>query len=492
MNGRGGLHATSFLAALAIAGLAVTGCSKTEAGDSKDEPKASGQTQAKAEKEDEQQPIETELPTSTKTFDEEPPLRVAVSKAAEAASPAVVSLRVQARQRVRRGPIPFFGRGRPQDRIKRGQGSGVIIRDNGYILTNNHVVEEADRIEVELRDDRRFKGQVVGADPATDLAVVKIDAKDLPSASFAEPDSLKVGQWVVAIGSPFGLQYTVTSGVVSAKGRGGLGVNEIEDYIQTDASINPGNSGGPLVDLRGHVVGINTMIIGRGNNVGFAVPGELAQRVANQIIDSGHVSRAWIGVTFQDLDPEMAEQLGVESDDGALVSAVKPGGPADEGGMQSGDVIVAVDGKELSEGQDLLREIIKKDVGSKVELTILRDGERKTLAVKTGKRPGSGAPQKGPGGQQNGTAESYGLVLQKLTPSLAQRTPYRGKTGMLVARVMPGSPAQRAGLRKGDLIVEADGNEAKSAQVLTKALKDGSALLRVLREDGAFFTVLSK
>jgi serine protease Do len=219
----------------------------------------------------------------------------ALTDVAESVSPSVVSIQVEVTKPQNEG-FPFFFGGQGRGGIVRGGGSGVILRPDGYVLTNNHVVREASRIEVRLKNGKSFPASVVGADPATDLAMLKIDAKGLPPAEFASSDKARVGQFVIAIGSPFGLDYTVTTGVLSAKGRGGIGANEIEDYLQTDASINPGNSGGPLVNLHGRVLGINTMIIGRGSGIGFAIPSEIAQRVARQLIESGTVKRAWLGV----------------------------------------------------------------------------------------------------------------------------------------------------------------------------------------------------
>jgi serine protease Do len=419
----------------------------------------------------------------------------AFSTVAEHASRSVVSIRVEQRRRRPRMPFPFFrfgphGRGDQGDRhgIRRGNGSGVIIRSDGYVLTNNHVVEKASHIEVILQDGRRFEGEVVGRDPATDLAVVQIDASGLPRASFADSTDVKSGQWVLAIGSPFGLDYTTTAGVISAVGRAGLGANEIEDYIQTDASINPGNSGGPLVNLSGKVVGINTMIVGRGTGIGFAVPSNLARTVSGQLIDKGKVQRAWIGVTFQELTPRLARRLDVSAEGGAVVSSVVDGGPADEAGVKPGDVIVSVDGEELQESQDLLRKVIAKPVGSKVQLGVIRDGDRVKLEIETGERPDAqqrrGRGQAGPAG--------FGLQLQELTPRIAQQLGLEGAQGVVVTGVQPGSPAQRAGLKKGDVIVEADKERVREPEQVEQALSDGSALLRVRRGDGAVYVVLEK
>ena len=435
----------------------------------------------------------------TKAIEDAQRLGEAFSSVAEFVSPAVVSIRIEAKRT--QSPFPFrffgpnpFGGEDEGDGITRGNGSGVIIRSDGYILTNRHVVEKATRIEVRLQDDRRFQAKVVGMDAATDLAVLKIGAQKLRAASFADSSRIRVGEWVVAIGSPFGLDYTVTAGVVSAIGRGGIGANEIEDYLQTDASINPGNSGGPLVNLRGEVVGINTMIVGRGTGIGFAVPSSLAKHVTEQIILSGKVRRAWIGVGFQELTPELAKQFGVPNARGALVGSVMNNGPAARAGLRAGDVVVSVDGQGVKEGRDLLRTIISKKIGQSVKLEVLRNKERKTFTLTTEQRPDQGGAA---AGSRQGRApaapasDEFGLQLQGITPQLAQELGVK-EAGVLIARVTPGSPAERVGLRARDVILEADRKPARSESEVQRALSDGTALLRIQRGEGSLFVVLSK
>jgi len=341
----------------------------------------------------------------------------AFATVAEHVSPSVVAIRVEARVEQPQMPFPFFfgqqGPQPPNDGIARGTGSGVVIRPDGLILTNNHVVDRATRIEVLLQDGRSMPGQVVGTDPATDLAVVRISAQNLPAASFADSRQVRPGQWAIAIGSPFGLDYSVTTGVVSSVGRGGLGMNEIEDYIQTDASINPGNSGGPLVDLDGHVIGINTMIVGRGTGIGFAVSSELARRVADQLIAHGRVRRPWIGVQFQDLTPELASalQIAEHGRNGALIADVVPSGPADRAGLRPGDVVVSIEGHQVREARDLLREVLLHDVGSRLALQVMRNGHPQNVSMLAQERPGhehDGAapqPQAQAGGLLRGAAQ---------------------------------------------------------------------------------------
>jgi serine protease Do len=423
-------------------------------------------------------------------------LEQAFSGVAERASPSVVSIRVEVK---RPQPsfgffFPFGGGGQGDPGIQKGGGSGVVISSDGAILTNNHVVENASRVEVSFQDGRHFVAKVVGTDPATDLAVLRIPAKGLPAARFADSDAAQVGQWVIAIGSPFGLDYTVTAGVLSAKGRGGLGANEIEDYLQTDASINPGNSGGPLINLRGEVLGINTMIIGHASGIGFAVPSNLARKVSSELLEKGDVSRAWIGVSYQELTPELASSFGVERTRGALVNEVASGSPAQQAGLKPGDIILDVGGREVREGRDLLRVVLQNPVGAKLPVTVLRDGQKKSLTLVTAERPTAaeaqgklGARQKRGGAPE---ASQQGLALQPLTPDVARRIGYGGAGGVVVAAVQPGSAADRAGLTRGDVIEEANKKPVQNAKQVEEALAQGRTLLRLSRQGGTFFTVV--
>jgi serine protease Do len=412
---------------------------------------------------------------------------------AERVSPSVVTIKVETKREGAPGMfgMPFFGA--PNNEapgVARGSGSGVVFRADGAILTNHHVVEKATRIDVTLRDGRTFRAKVVGADQAVDLAVLKIDAKALPVATFADSSRARVGEWVLAIGAPFGLDYTLTAGVLSAKGRG-VGANEIEDYLQTDASINPGNSGGPLVDLDGHVLGINTMIIGRGSGIGFAIPADIARDVADQLLTTGKVRRAWLGVSFQELTPEVAQGLGRKDTHGALVAGVQAGGPAERGGVKPGDVIERVDQQVVTEGRDLLRAVLRKTVGADVTLGVWRDGKLQALKVKTAERP-SDARKQGMGAPDEASeAGALGLELQDLSPRIASQLGYRGDGKVVVSGVNTGSPADAAGLQRGDVIVEADRRAVSSAADVRAALTDGKALLRVDRDRGSFYTVLS-
>jgi Do/DeqQ family serine protease len=427
-------------------------------------------------------------------------LGVAFSRVAQQASPSVVSIQVEVKR-----PQPNFGfffpfGGSPDGQqggggIQRGGGSGMVLSADGAILTNNHVIENATRIQVAMQDGRRFSAKVVGVDPATDLAVLKIDAKGLTPLKFADSDRALVGEWVIAIGSPFGLDYTITAGVLSAKGRGGMGANEIEDYLQTDASINPGNSGGPLIDLDGNVLGINTMIIGHASGIGFAIPSNLARKVSTELLQKGDVSRAWIGVSYQELTPELASGFGVQRTRGALVNELVPNGPAAKAGVRAGDIIVEIQGREVREGRDLLRAVLQYPVGEKLSLTVLRDGTQHKLQVVTAARPdqrearagaGPAKPQKGQAKPQH----SKGMELAALTPDIARRIGYQGAGGVVVANVVPGSVADRAGLMRGDVIEEVNRKPVSSERQLEEALSGPKALLKVHRQGDTFFAAL--
>ena len=416
-------------------------------------------------------------------------LEDAFTRVAQKVSPSVVSIRVEMkRPQTQNFGFPFFGDQPNNPGFSTGGGSGVAISTDGYILTNNHVIKNATRIDVTLKNGKRFRAKLVGSDAATDLAVLKIQGKGIKAAGFASSDSARVGQWVVAIGSPFGLDYTVTTGVLSAKGRGGLGANEIEDYLQTDASINPGNSGGPLVDLRGNVLGINTMIIGQGTGIGFAIPSELAKRVSSQIIKSGSVKRAWLGVAFQELTPELAGHFGKSDQGGALISKVDPGGPAETGGVRAGDLIVAIGDTKIREGRELSRAVLRKNVGEKTRIKVLRDGKPKVLSVKIGERPSREKTK--PKQPQTSDQSSFGLLIQPLTPKLRSRLRYNGPGTLVVMKVSPGSGAHRAGLRPGDIIVQADRKKVTNIEDVKRALSDSKALLYIERDGQTHFIAL--
>ena len=291
-------------------------------------------------------------------------------------------------------PFEDFFRGfgsppREEERMykQRSGGSGVIVDKEGYILTNNHVIEGADKVKVRLNDGREFTATVKGQDPKTDLAALHIKAENLPVATLGDSEKLEVGEWAIAIGSPFGLEHTVTVGVISAKGRSGLGTGTYEDFIQTDASINPGNSGGPLINIDGEVIGINAMIIQPGTGIGFAIPINTAKQILYDLIKTGKVVRPWLGISAQDLTPEIAEHFKVKEKEGVLVSQVHPGTGAGKAGLASGDIITSVDDKPIKNGGELVKEIQKKKVGQKVKLSVIREGKPLTIEVTTASMP---------------------------------------------------------------------------------------------------------
>jgi serine protease Do len=409
---------------------------------------------------------------------------------AEKVSPSVVQIDVTARDESADQITRFFGKNQDSP-IARGTGSGVIFTADGAILTNNHVIDHALSINVRLRDGRFLPAKLLGRDPATDLALIKIDATGLTAAKFADSDNARVGEWTVAIGSPFGLGYTVTTGVLSAKGRGGLGMNQIEDYLQTDASINPGNSGGPLCDLDGRVLGINTMIVGRGTGIGFSVPSNLARRAAEQILKTGHVQRSWIGVGIQDLTPELATAMKVDPRAGVLVNSINDGGPAAKANIKAGDIIGAVAGKKVIDGRELVREVIAHEVGQTIQLEILRDGKKYGTNMTLTARPEAAVPPL-PVQQQGVPQAGLGLSVRDLTPQQSSSLGLSAKPLPIITSIAPGSAADRAGLKPGDVIVEVDGIQEPNSNQLSDQAKDGQLLVRVRRREASFYAAMKK
>ncbi|MCL2669682.1 MAG: DegQ family serine endoprotease [Syntrophaceae bacterium] len=381
---------------------------------------------------------------------------------------------------------PFGGRNTPERR-QQGVGSGFIISKDGYIVTNNHVVEGADQIRVKLSDGKEREGKVVGRDPRTDLALVKIDdPSDLQPLILGDSDSLRVGEWVVAVGSPFGLEQTVTAGIVSAKGRL-IGSGPYDDFIQTDASINPGNSGGPLINLRGEVVGINTAIIASGQGIGFAIPVNMAKEIAPQLQARGHVTRGMLGVGIQDVTPDLARSFGMKEAKGALVSQITPGGPADKGGIQQGDVIVAFDGKNVADSRDLPRIVAATPVGKTVTVKVLRNGKELDRTVTVAELEEEAKETAKTEAQKN-----IGLTVQTMTPQLARQFGVKPDDGVVVTSVVPNSPAAEAGLRVGDLIREVDRQAVKNTGDFQQRLAQAkdTVLLLIQRSDGALFVAV--
>ncbi len=392
----------------------------------------------------------------------------------------------------------FRGFGSPRERGKeyrqkqRSGGSGVIVDKEGYILTNNHVVEGADKVKVRLNDGREFTATTKGQDPRTDLAVLHIKAKDLPAAILGDSDKLEVGEWAIAIGSPFGLEHTVTVGVISAKGRSGLGTGTYEDFIQTDASINPGNSGGPLINIDGEVIGINAMIIQPGTGIGFAIPINMAKQILNDLIKQGKVVRPWLGISVQDLTPEMMEYFKVKEKEGVLVGQVYPGTGAEKAGLASGDIIKSVDDKVIKNVNELVKEIQKKKVGQKVKLNIIRDGKAMTIEVTT-----ASMPDKPELAKEKEVEEKLGARVQELTPQLALR--YRIsviKRGVVVTGVEEGSLADEIGLEEGDVILEINRKKIETIKDFEKAVKDANIdkgiLFHLHRKGSSFYLTYKK
>ncbi len=385
----------------------------------------------------------------------------------------------------------FFGphqeEGPSRDFKQRSLGSGFIIDKDGHIVTNNHVIENADQIKVKLADEREFEAELVGRDPNTDLALIRIkDASDLVPLKLGDSDDLAVGSWVVAVGSPFGLEQTVTAGIVSAKGRA-LGSGPYDDFIQTDASINPGNSGGPLLNMDGEVVGINTAIVANGQGIGFAIPISMAQGIVEQLQANGSVTRGWLGVSIQDLSPELAEYYGIKDKKGVLVAQVFEGDPADNAGIKANDVIVEVDGKSIESSRELTRTIAALEVGKKTTVTLLRDGKEKTVTVKIAKR-GDSEPL---AQREPEDSKRLGIRIAEATPETAKRFGHsETEKGVLVVGVEPGSKAAEAGVRQGDMVKEVNRKPVTSVSELRSEVeKDNEVQLLVKRPNAGFVVI---
>ena len=441
-------------------------------------------------------------------------LQDAFVRVAQSVKPAVVNIATTQRPRPQpgrrtpqvppffRGPFrDFFGEdfferffGDQPQRERRSLGSGVIVDKRGYILTNNHVIEQADAIEVRLSDKRKFSATVIGKDPKTDLAVIKIDATgDLPAAKLGDSDQIRIGEWAIAIGNPFGLDQTVTVGVISAVGRSDVGIATYEDFIQTDASINPGNSGGPLLNLNGEVVGINTAIVATGQGIGFAIPINMARQITDRLIAQGKVVRGWLGVGIQELTEELATQFGVKPEDGVLVGNVMKDGPAERGGLKTGDIIVEFNGTKIGNVRQLQREVAQAAVGSTAQVKVLREGRPVTVTIVLGEQPTELAA--GPVPSPEEAAERFGFTIQDLTPELREQLKLDNVEGVMVSSVDEAGPAARAGIRPGDLITEANRQSVKSARDLNRVLsqvRQGSNLLLLIRRNGnSRFVVLA-
>jgi len=386
-------------------------------------------------------------------------------------------------------PFGNPGSGGQRQREVPALGSGFVISEDGYIVTNNHVIEDVDSISVAFEDGRELEAEVVGRDPKTDIALIRVKSDDkLTALALGDSDVVRPGEWVVAIGNPYGLEHTVTAGIVSAKHRI-IGQGSYDDFIQTDAAINPGNSGGPLINLSGEVIGINTAINPRANTIGFAVPINMAKGILPQLKSAGKVTRGWLGVVIQTITPELADHLELDEDKGALVSRVMPEGPADDAGIERYDVIVEFNGKEIGEMNDLPRAVASTPVDTDVDVVVLRDGKRKKLTAKVGKMEETPTQLASARGGEPGGANAFGLRVQEITPDLAMRLGMDEEEGVLVTNVSPGSAAAEAGLRREDVILEVDKKAVKDVGSLDSTLADADdgALLLIRRGDATIF-----
>ena len=376
-----------------------------------------------------------------------------------------------------------------------GTGSGVIVDKEGLIVTNNHVVGDAKEVEVRLSDKSKFIGQVIGRDPDTDIAIVKITPTgELPTVPFGDSSKVRVGQWVMAVGNPFSLDRTVTLGVVSGLERDAVRLSRYEAFIQTDASINPGNSGGPLFNIKGEVIGINTAIINYAQGIGFAIPSNMVQQVTGQLRVRGKVTRGWLGVGIQEVTAELAGKFGIKENDGVLVNDVFENEPAARAGLKPGDIIAKVDGRRVETPAGLSRAVAGLTPGTKIELDVIRGGERRTITVDLGERKEDAVVASIPSPPPQPEVK-LGLSVQDLTPELADKFKIKDQKGVLVNKVDPGSVAQEQGLREGDLIKEVNRQAVASAEefksAVAQAKKGESVLLRVVLENRAFYSVLS-
>ena len=436
-------------------------------------------------------------------------LSTALSEIAEAVRPAVVNISTTSVETIEENPLgdmfndPFFrrffgdqpGGGHPGQKRKfksSALGSGVIVSAQGYILTNNHVVKNADEIKVILYDKREFKGKVVGTDPRTDLAVVKIDAKELPILPFGDSAKLKTGDIVLAIGNPFGLNQTITMGIVSAVGRSNIGLADFEDFIQTDAAINPGNSGGALVNGSGELVGINTAIFSTSGGymgIGFAIPSDMAKSVMESIIKHGKVIRGWLGVSIQNLSPDLAKSLGIKEKEGALIAGVESGSPADKAGLKRGDLVIEMNGNKITDVTNLRNTVAAAGPETKVEFRIIRNGKEQSIIVTLGEFREKKIVKK----------TSYdnvlkGVTVQELTSSLRDKLGLQeGMSGVAVTEVASDSPAQGL-IQVNDVIQEVDRKPINTVQeydgIASKIGKHDTVLLLIYREGGSAYLTI--
>jgi serine protease Do len=426
----------------------------------------------------------------------------------QATSPAIVYIRTEQVIKAEQSPLfmdpwlrQFFGNQLPQiprEQRQHALGTGVIFDPTGYIVTNNHVIDKATSIQIMLNDKRVFKAKVVGADPDIDVAVVKIDIRDLPSVPLGDSNNLRVGDTVMAFGNPFGLNFTVTRGTVSAVGRSQGNIEQVQDFIQTDAAINPGNSGGALVDVRGEVVGINTAILSPGGReaggsigIGFAIPINMAKRAMESLVKTGKVTRGFLGATIGPVTPELAQEFKAPDTSGALVQDVSPGGPAAKAGLKPGDIIRKLNGQTVGDSAELLAMVASTNPGSPVTLEILRNGQPQTVTVTLEQRPANLAYAGGPSRSPNEGA-LRGVTVQNLTSDLRKQLGVSSEThGVVVTEVDPGSPAAQY-LTQGDIIMSINRHDVNSVADFNKLAAEakGQTLLRIMRQGQAAFVVI--
>ena len=380
----------------------------------------------------------------------------------------------------------FFSDQMPEREFRnKGLGSGFIMSSDGYIITNNHVVKKAEEIEVILKGGKKYTAKIVGTDPVTDLALLKIDPEEpLPAVEIGDSSTLAIGDWVFAIGNPFGLGHTVTAGIVSAKGRA-LGIGRYDNFIQTDAAINPGNSGGPLFDYEGRVVGVNTAVMARGQGLGFAIPVNMAKFVIEHLKVHGRVIRGWLGIMIQDITPEISEALGINRDKGGLVSEVKEGSPAGKSGLRRGDVIVSVEGEKIPDAATLTRKLALTKPGVDTKFVVLRDGKEKVFTIKLVEHPENKKITESV--DKLKTEEELGIKVSEITQQLRNRFKIKASGGVIIVNVAPGSLASESGLRAGDVILEVNGDSVDGLDEYQEVLEkhgSGETLLFLIERGG--------
>ncbi len=380
----------------------------------------------------------------------------------------------------------FFSDQMPEREFRnKGLGSGFVMSSDGYIITNNHVVRKAEEIEVILEGGKKYTAKIVGTDPVTDLALLKIDPEgSLPAVEIGDSSTLEIGDWVFAIGNPFGLGHTVTAGIVSAKGRA-LGIGRYDNFIQTDAAINPGNSGGPLFDYEGRVVGVNTAVMARGQGLGFAIPVNMAKFVIEHLKVHGRVIRGWLGIMIQDITPEISEALGINRDKGGLVSEVKEGSPAGKAGLRRGDVIVSVEGEKIPDAATLTRKLALTKPGVDTKFVVFRDGKERTFTIKLIEHPENEKIKES--ADKMKAEEKLGIEVSEITQQLRNRFKIKASGGVIVINVAPGSLASESGFRAGDVILEVNGDSVNGLDEYREALEEhgsGRTLLFLIERGG--------